>query len=82
MKTVIFINDEIRELKKEYEFIFTPLLNNDVVFCNWNSDEDEEFKIFPELYNLILEDIDWRAIILFNNDLNTLNPYDLSLIHI
>lgn len=76
MKTVIFINDEIRELKKEYEFIFTPLLNNDVVFCNWNSDEDEEFKIFPELYNLILEDIDWRAIILFNNDLNTLNPYD------
>lgn len=76
MKTIIFINDKVREVKREYEFIFTPFLYKNIAFCEWDPQGENEFQIFPNLYNLINEDEDWKAIILSNNDLNLSNPYD------
>lgn len=58
MKTVIFINEDIQDLKKEYQDMFTPFLEQKFIFCCWN-----EKSIPTSVIDYVLDE-KWRAIVL------------------
>ena len=80
MFTVIFAEKETIKLFEETKMFFGPLLNNEkVAFCEWHKYADTLDLMVPQLYDLIEYKSEWRAVILYDEDRNRLNPFDYTM---
>lgn len=77
MFTVIFADKETIKLFEETKMFFGPLLDSEkVAFCEWHKYEQTLDLMVPQLYELIDFKSEWRAVILYDEDRNKLNPFD------
>lgn len=80
MFTVIFAEKETIKLFEETKVFFGPLYNlEQVVFCEWDKDADDFDSMASRLYDLIEYQNDWRALILYDDGLEKLNPFDYTM---
>lgn len=79
MFTVIFAEKETIKLFEETKMFFGPLYNSEqVAFCEWDKDADDFDAMVPNLYDLIEYQSEWRALILYNDGFEKLNPFDFT----
>lgn len=79
MFTVIIAEQEILDMFEEFRMFLNPLLNNkDIAFCPWNRNADTLDKMLPDIYDKVTFRKEWRAIIVNNDNINTLNPFDFT----
>ena len=79
MFTVIFAEKETIKLFEETKMFFGPLYNSEqVAFCEWDKDADDFDTMVPNLYDLIEYQSEWRALILYNDGFEKLNPFDFT----
>ena len=79
MFTVIIAEQEILDMFEEFRMFLNPLLNNkDVAFCTWNRNADTLEKMLPDIYDKVTFRKEWRAVIVNNNNTDTLNPFDFT----
>ena len=77
MFTVIFAEKETIKLFEETKMFFGPLYNLEkVAFCEWNKDAKDFDSMVPDLYDIIEYHDTWRALILYEDGLEKLNPFD------
>lgn len=77
MFTVIFAEKENIKLFEETKMFFGPLYNSkQIAFCEWHKDEVDFDSMVPGLYSLIEHKSEWRAIILYDDCKEKLNPFD------
>ena len=77
MFTVIFAEKETIKLFEETKMFFGPLYHTDqVAFCQWNKDGETLEAMVPDLYDLIEYHDSWRAIVLYSDGFEKLNPFD------
>jgi hypothetical protein len=77
MFTVVIAEKRILELFDTFQIFLKPLLNNDeVVWCEWHKDGKTIDQIVPDLYEKIAFQSEWRAVILNEDGLNQINPFD------
>ena len=79
MFTVIFAEKETIKLFEETKMFFGPLYNSEqVAFCEWDINAADFDSMVPGLYDLIEYQSEWRALILYNNGFEKLNPFDFT----
>lgn len=79
MFTVIFADKETIKLFEETKMFFKPLVNPEkVAFCEWVTDAEDFDTMVPGIYDLIEHQDEWRALILFNDGFEKLNPFDFT----
>ena len=79
MFTVIFAEKETIKLFEETKMFFGPLYNSEqVAFCEWDKYADDFDEMVPNLYDLIEYQSEWRALILYNDGFEKLNPFDFA----
>ncbi len=79
MFTVIFAEKETIKLFEETKMFFGPLYHSErVAFCEWDKDADNLDAMVPGLYDLIEYQEEWRALILYDDGLEQLNPFDFT----
>lgn len=79
MFTVIFAEKETIKLFEETKMFFGPLYNSEqVAFCEWDKDADDFDAMVPGLYDLIEYQNEWRALILYDDGFEKLNPFDFT----
>lgn len=79
MFTVIFAEKETIKLFEETKMFFGPLYNSEqVAFCEWDKNADCFDVMVPNLYDLIEHQSEWRALILYNDGFEKLNPFDFT----
>ena len=77
MFTVIISEKSMLDLFENFEIFLKPLLNNnEVVCCQWNKDGKTIDQMVPDLYEKIAFQSEWRAVILNEDGLNQINPFD------
>ena len=77
MFTVIFAEKETIKLFEETKMFFGPLYNLDkVAFCEWDKAAEDFDSMVPDLYDIIEYRDEWRALILYEDGLKQLNPFD------
>ncbi|MDY5948982.1 MAG: hypothetical protein SPJ42_07085 [Oscillospiraceae bacterium] len=77
MFTVIFAEKETIKLFEETKMFFGPLYDSEkVAFCEWDKDAEDFDTMVPELYDLIEYQSEWRALILYDDGYEKLNPFD------
>lgn len=79
MFTVIIAEQSILDMFEEFRMFLNPLMNkSDVVYCAWKKNEDSIEKMLPSIYEKIAFRKEWRAIVVNNDNINTLNPFDFT----
>ena len=79
MFTVIFAEKETIKLFEETKMFFGPLYNSEqVAFCEWDKNADCFDAMVPNLYDLIEHQSEWRALILYDDGFEKLNPFDFT----
>ncbi len=79
MFTVIFAEKETIKLFEETKMFFGPLYNSEqVVFCEWDKEAKDFDTMVPDLYDLIEYQTEWRALILYDDGFEKLNPFDFT----
>lgn len=78
MFTVIIAEKGILEMSQKFNMFLAPLLDNDIAFCEWNRDGESLDEMLPTLYDLIALKDKWRAIIVNQDGLNKINPFDFT----
>lgn len=77
MFTVIIAEQEILDMFEEFRMFLNPLLNNkDIAFCAWKRNESSLEKMLPDIYEKVSFQKEWRAVIVNNDLINSLNPFD------
>ncbi len=77
MFTVVIAEKEFIDLFNKFETFLLPLFDKSrIAFCEWNKDGRNLDEAVPELYELIVQQKKWRAIIVSNNNINSINPFD------
>ena len=77
MFTVIFAEKGTIKLFEETKMFFGPLYNTEqVAFCEWDKDAASFEAMVPDLYDLIGFQSEWRALILYDDQKEQLNPFD------
>lgn len=77
MLTVIFAEKETIRLFEETKMFFGPLYDPQrVAFCEWNKDASNFDAMVPGLYDLIKFQNEWRALVIYNDGLEKLDPFD------
>ncbi len=77
MFTVIFAEKETLKLFEETKMFFGPLYSSEqVAFCEWDKDARNFNAMVPDLYNLIEYHNEWRALILYDDGFEKINPFD------
>ncbi|MCR5783062.1 MAG: hypothetical protein K6G90_10055 [Clostridia bacterium] len=76
MFTVIIAEKRIIDLYKEFSPFVKPLLNDEIVFCQWNRDGKSVDQMLPEIYRITEFHKQWRAIIVNQDGLSNVNPFD------
>lgn len=80
MFTVIFADKKTLNLFEETKMFFGPLYDkNEVAFCEWDEDGETFDEMVPGLYDLIEYQKEWRALILYNGNIETQNPFDYTM---
>lgn len=80
MRTVIIAAKEHLNWIFKYRKFFDPFISGeDIRFCEWNKDGDTIETIIPEIYDRIGGRRNWRAYILFDDEVSRSkeNPFDL-----
>ncbi len=80
MRTVIIAAKEHLNWIFKYRKFFAPFISGeDIKFCEWNKAGDTIETIIPEIYDRIGGRRNWRAYILFDDEVsrNRENPFDL-----
>ncbi|MBR2316031.1 MAG: hypothetical protein IKA56_05240 [Clostridia bacterium] len=79
MFTVIIAEKETIKLFEETKMFFGPLYNlEQVAFCEWDKDAEDLDTMVPKLYDLIEFQSEWRALILYDDGFEKLNPFDFT----
>lgn len=79
MFTVILAEKETIKLFEETKMFFGPLYNSEqVAFCEWDKNAEDFDAMVPEIYNLIEYQSEWRALILYDDGFEKLNPFDFT----
>lgn len=77
MFTVIIAEKSILDLFENLEIFLKPLLNNDeAVCCEWHKDGKTIEQMVPDLYEKIAFQSEWRAVVINEDGLNQMNPFD------
>ena len=75
MFTVIFVNQRTEHQRKNYQFLFQPLVEaEEMCFCQWFEDGKTIEEAVPDLYRLIKGKKEWRAIVV---QMDSLDDYKL-----
>ncbi|MBO5065456.1 MAG: hypothetical protein J6D06_05005 [Clostridia bacterium] len=79
MFTVIFAEKETIKLFEETKMFFGPLLDSkNIAFCEWNKYADTFDEMVPDIYDIVEFQKEWRAIVLDNNNIEKINPFDFT----
>lgn len=76
MFTVIIAEKGIVEMYKKFHMFLAPLDSRDVVFCEWNREGESLEEMLPKLYDTIALRSEWRAIIVNEDGLQKINPFN------
>lgn len=77
MFTVIFAEKETIKLFEETKMFFGPLLDAEkIAFCEWDKRSETFDLMVPDIYDIIEYHKEWRAVILYDEDREKLNPFD------
>lgn len=77
MFTVIIAEKSVLDLFENFQIFLKPLLNNDeVVCCEWHKDGKTIEQMVPDLYEKIAFQSEWRAVVINEDGLNQMNPFD------
>lgn len=77
MITVIIAEKETLELFDEFEIFLRPMMHSDhYVTCEWNKAGKTVSEMLPTLYEIVEHHNEWRAIIVRNDGLHQVNPFD------
>lgn len=77
MFTVIFAEKETLKLFEETKMFFGPLLDDEkVAFCEWDKNASTFDLMVPEIYDVIEYHKEWRALVLFDENREKINPFD------
>ncbi len=76
MFTVIIAEKRIMDLYREFSPFVKPLLNDEIVFCQWNRDGKSIEQMLPEIYKITEFHKQWRAVIVNQDGLSQVNPFD------
>ena len=79
MFTVIFYDSEIQNFLKEHMSFIQPFVaRNEFALCRWNTAGMTINEAIPELYDIVGECKEWRAIVLHHKFCDgSENPYDI-----
>lgn len=78
MYTVIIAERPFIDLYEELSVFLKPLLSSDVVFCEWNRRGRNLTEMLPDLKRLTEFHREWRAIIINQDGLTKINPFDFT----
>lgn len=77
MFTVIIAEKVFIDLFNKFETFLLPLFDKEkIAFCAWNKAGKNLDEAVPELYDIIAQQKSWRAIIVSNDNINCINPFD------
>ncbi len=77
MFTVIFAEKETMRLFEEIKMFFGPLYHpENVVFCEWDKEARDFDSMVPKLYDHIEYQKEWRALVLYDDGCEQMNPFD------
>ncbi len=76
MYTVIIAERNFIDLYEELSVFIKPLLSSDIVFCEWNRQGKNLPEMLPDLKALTEFHKDWRALIVNQDGLYKVNPFD------
>ena len=76
MFTVIIAEKNIIEMLHKFNMFLAPLLNYEIAFCEWHRNGKTLDEMLPDLYDIIALKDKWRAIIVNQDGLNKINPFD------
>ena len=77
MFTVIFAEKETIKLFEETKMFFGPLYRSEqIAFCQWNKDGETLEAMAPGIYDIIEYHEEWRALVLYSDGFEKLNPFD------
>ncbi len=65
MFTVIFVNSRTEQQRRNYQFLFQPFIDKgEMCFCPWFTEENSIETAAPDLYRILKDKKEWRAVIL------------------
>ena len=76
MLTVIFATKEWIGVFEKFKTFLRPLCSKDIVFCPWNREGKTVSEMVPDLYKIIAFHHEWRAIVVNEDGLDSINPFD------
>lgn len=80
MFTVVFAEKETIKLFEETKMFFGQMYNSDkIAFCEWDKEAVDLEAMAPGLYDLIEYQNEWRALILYDDGTEQLNPFDFTM---
>jgi|GEM_PF-6250983 len=77
MFTVVIAEKKFINKYEQYKTFLSPMLDKDkFAFCYWDREGENLEEMLPDLYELIQYKNDWKAVILNQDGLNELNPFN------
>ena len=76
MYTVIIAERPFIDLYEELSVFIKPLMSEDIVFCEWDRNGKNVDEMLPDLKKLTEFHKEWRALIVNQDGLNKINPFD------
>lgn len=77
MFTVIIAEKEILDLFSDSDIFLHPLMSGKkVAFCEWNKEGNTLEEMLPGIYDAIEFQTEWRAVIVYSDGMNSINPFD------
>ena len=76
MYTVIIAERAFIDLYEELSIFIKPLTSPDIVFCEWNRQGRNLPEMLPDLKKLTEFHKEWRALIVDQDGINKINPFD------
>ena len=79
MITVIIAEKEILNLFREFEIFLRPMMQSEnYALCEWDKMGRTISEMLPNLYEIVEHHNEWRAIVVNNDGLHQVNPFDFT----
>ena len=78
MYTVIIAERKFIDLYEELSVFIKPLLSPEIVFCEWDRNGKNVYEMLPDLKKLTEFHKEWRALIVNQDGLDKVNPFDFT----
>lgn len=79
MITVIIAEKEILNLFREYEIFLRPMMQSEnYALCEWDKTGRNINEMLPTLYEIVEHHNEWRALVVNNDGLHQVNPFDFT----